>query len=74
MKAPCDDVFRLTDDAFDPFFASNEPYGNIRSIEKKYGFKSEILIVGKMEKCLGVPVTGRNLNTVNKLVEMLQNA
>jgi len=30
-------------------------------------------LAANMEKCLGVPATGRNLNTVNKLVEMLQN-
>jgi uncharacterized protein (DUF1697 family) len=28
-------------------------------------------LVANIESCLGVPATGRNLNTVNKLVEML---
>lgn len=30
-------------------------------------------LVANIESCLGVPVTGRNLNTINKLREMLKN-
>lgn len=30
-------------------------------------------LAANIEKCLGVPVTGRNLNTVNKLIEMLES-
>ena len=30
-------------------------------------------LVAKIEFCLGVPVTGRNLNTINKLQSMLSN-
>ena len=31
-------------------------------------------LVANIESCLGVPVTGRNLNTINKLSEMVKNA
>ncbi len=31
-------------------------------------------LAANIEKCLGVPVTGRNLNTVNKLIGMLESA
>lgn len=31
-------------------------------------------LAANIEKCLGVPATGRNLNTVNKLIEMLESA
>lgn len=31
-------------------------------------------LVANIEACLGVPVTGRNLNTINKLSEMVKNA
>ena len=31
-------------------------------------------LAANIEKCLGVPGTGRNLNTVNKLIEMLESA
>ena len=31
-------------------------------------------LVANIEKCLGVAGTGRNLNTVNKLIEMLESA
>ena len=31
-------------------------------------------LAAKAEACMGVPVTSRNLNTVNKLSEMLKNA
>ena len=31
-------------------------------------------LVTNIEACLGVPVTGRNLNTINKLSEMVKNA
>lgn len=31
-------------------------------------------LVAKIEACLGVPATGRNLNTVNKLNAMIKNA
>ena len=30
-------------------------------------------LVAKIEQCLAVPATGRNLNTINKLIEMLKN-
>ena len=30
-------------------------------------------LVAKIESCLGVPTTGRNLNTINKLQSMLSN-
>jgi len=30
-------------------------------------------LVANIESCLGVPATGRNLNTVNKLKEMIEN-
>jgi len=30
-------------------------------------------LVANIEKCLGVRTTGRNLNTINKLVELVQN-
>lgn len=31
-------------------------------------------LAANIEKCMGVPATGRNLNTVNKLIEMLERA
>lgn len=31
-------------------------------------------LVTKLESCLGVPITGRNLNTVNKLANMVDNS
>ncbi len=31
-------------------------------------------LVTNIEKCLGGAATGRNLNTVNKLIEMAKNA
>ena len=31
-------------------------------------------LVAGLEKCLGVPATGRNLNTVNKLLEMARDS
>jgi len=31
-------------------------------------------LVANIESCLGVPATGRNLNTVNKLLSMVKNA
>lgn len=31
-------------------------------------------LVANLESCLGVPATGRNLNTINKLQNMLNNA
>lgn len=31
-------------------------------------------LAAKVESCLGVPATGRNLNTMNKIHEMLKNA
>lgn len=47
--------------------------GNVLYIHAPDGIARSKLIVN-IEKCLGVAATGRNLNTVNRLSEMLQNA
>jgi len=46
---------------------------NVFYIHAPDGIARSKLIVN-IEKCLGVTATGRNLNTVNKLTEMLKNA
>ena len=65
--------------------ANDEKLAGLKSESEKYVIKGKAAylyapdgigrskLAANMEKCLGVPVTGRNLNTVNKLVEMLQN-
>ena len=57
----------------------------LKSETEKYLIKGKILylyapdgigrskLAAGVEKHLGVPATGRNLNTVNKLIEMLEN-
>jgi uncharacterized protein (DUF1697 family) len=47
--------------------------GNVFYIHAPGGIARSKLIVN-IEKCLGVAATGRNLNTVNKLTDILQNA
>ena len=65
--------------------ANEEKLAGLKSESEKYVIKGKVAylyapdgigrskLAANMEKCLGVPATGRNLNTVNKLVEMLQN-
>ena len=57
----------------------------LKSKSEKYRIKGKVFylyapdgigrskLVANVEKCLGVPTTGRNLNTINKLKEMLDN-
>ena len=64
---------------------NEEKLEGLKSASEKYLIKGKVAylyapdgigrskLAANMEKCLGVPATGRNLNTVNKLVEMLQN-
>jgi len=47
--------------------------GNIFYFHAPDGIARSKLVAG-IKKCLGVPATGRNLNTVNKLKEILKNA
>ena len=57
----------------------------LKSKSEKYSVKGRVIylyapdgigkskLVANLERCLGVPATGRNLNTINKLKEMVQN-
>ena len=47
--------------------------GNVFYLHAPDGIARSKLVAG-IEKCLGVPATGRNLNTINKLKEILKNA
>ena len=62
-----------------------EKLKKLKSDSEEYFIKGEVFylyapngigrskLVAKIEFCLGVPVTGRNLNTINKLQSMLSN-
>lgn len=66
--------------------ANVEKLDELKSETEQYFIKGKVLylyapdgigrskLAASMEKCLGVPATGRNLNTVNKLIEMLESA
>lgn len=65
--------------------ANMEKLEIFKSETEKYLIKGKVLylfapdgigrskLAANMERHLGVPATGRNLNTVNKLIEMLEN-
>jgi len=66
--------------------ANVEKLDELKSETEQYFIKGKVLylyapdgigrskLAANMEKCLGVPATGRNLNTVNKLIKMLESA
>ena len=64
---------------------NSEKLNKLRSESEKYFIKGKVFylyapngigrskLVSNIESCLGVPATGRNLNTINKLQSMLIN-
>ena len=72
----CKESPKLNSEKLESVVADTENYkliGNVFYIHAPEGIARSKLIVN-IEKCLGVTATGRNLNTVNKLSTMLQNA
>lgn len=72
----CKEAPRINSTKLARLAAKTESYeivGNVFYLHAPNGIGRSKLVAG-MESCLGVPATGRNLNTINKLKAMMKNA
>ena len=72
----CQDIPNTNEEKLEALKSETEKYlinGKVAYLYAPDGIGRSKL-AANVERCLGVPATGRNLNTVNKLVKMLQNA
>ncbi|VAX41212.1 hypothetical protein MNBD_PLANCTO02-340 [hydrothermal vent metagenome] len=72
----CKEKPKLNTEKINQVASDTEKYrliGNVFYLHAPNGIARSKLVAG-IEKCLGVPATGRNLNTINKLYEMVKNA
>jgi len=72
----CSKEPKLSTEKLGKYLVESEEYKLVRNIFYLYAPKGigRSKLVANIESCLGVPVTGRNLNTINKLSEMAKNA
>ena len=71
----CSKVPKLNQGKLDALIAESEDYllqGNVFYLFAPAGIGRSKL-VANLEACLGAPVTGRNLNTINKITQMMDN-
>lgn len=66
----------LNSEKLDKYLAESEEYKIKNKVFYLYAPKGigRSKLVANIELCLGVPATGRNLNTINKISEMIKNA
>jgi len=66
----------LNSEKLEKYLAESEEYKIKNKVFYLYAPKGigRSKLVANIESCLGVPVTGRNLNTINKIREMVINA
>lgn len=66
---------KLNPEKLDKYLAESEEYKIKNKVFYLYAPEGigRSKLVANIESCLGVPVTGRNLNTINKIREMIKN-
>jgi len=67
---------KLNSEKLEKYLAESEEYKIKNKVFYLYAPKGigRSRLVANIESCLGVPVTGRNINTINKLREMVKKA
>jgi len=72
----CSKKPKINSELLNKYLAESEQYKTMGKMFYLYAPKGigRSKLVSNIESCLGVPATGRNLNTINKLSEMLKNA
>ena len=72
----CSKEPQLNSEMLEKYVAESEEYKIKNKVFYLYAPKGigRSRLVANIESCLGVPATGRNLNTINKLSEMVKNA